>query len=87
VILEIEFTKNELIVFLEDGRTVITPVSWYPRLSSGTNSERENWRLIGEGEGIRWDDLDEDISVEHLLAGIPSNESQKSLQRWLAMRE
>ena len=82
----IEITEDELIVTLEDGRTIIRPLAWYPRLTFGTENERNNWRLIGDGEGIHWEDLDEDISIEHLLAGIPSNESQKSLQRWLTNR-
>jgi hypothetical protein len=50
-------------------------------------AERQNWRLIGNGSGIHWADLDEDVSVEHLLAGIPSGESQKSLQSWLVKRK
>ena len=82
----IEITDDELIVALQDGRTVSMPLAWYPRLLHGTAEERQNWRLIGGGEGIHWERLDEDISVEHILAGIPSNESQKSLQRWLAGR-
>ena len=82
----IEITENELVVALQDGRTVTVPLAWYPRLLHGTNEERNNWRLIGGGEGIRWENLDEDISIEHLLAGIPSNESQKSLQQWLKSR-
>jgi hypothetical protein len=45
-----------------------------------------NWRFIGAGEGIHWPDMDEDISVEHLLAGVPSGENQQSLQRWLNQR-
>ena len=83
---DIEITEDELIVALEDGRTITTPLAWYPRLAFGSENERNKWRLIGDGEGIHWEDLDEDISVEHLLAGIPSNESQKSLQRWLTNR-
>ena len=82
----VEVTDDELIVALQDGRTVSVPLAWYPRLLRGTDEERQNWRLIGNGEGIHWEDLDEDISVEHILAGVPSNESQKSLQRWLANR-
>lgn len=82
----IEITDDELIVALQDGRTVSMPLAWYPRLLHGTAEERQSWRLIGGGEGIHWESLDEDISVEHILAGIPSNESQKSLQRWLAGR-
>jgi hypothetical protein len=59
---------------------------WYPRLWHGTPEERHHWRLIGGGEGIHWPELDEDISVENLLAGKPSGESQRSLKRWLEAR-
>lgn len=83
----IEITDDELIVALQDGRTVSMPLAWYPRLLHGTAEERQSWRLIGGGEGIHWEGLDEDISIEHILAGIPSNESQRSLQRWLAGRK
>jgi hypothetical protein len=79
-------TDDSLTVDLVDGRTVSVPVSWYPRLSHASSSERGNWRLIGQGEGIHWPDLDEDISVENLLSGRPSGESQHSLKRWLASR-
>ncbi len=83
----VKVTDDELIVELNDGRTISVPLVWYPRLLYGTQEEREKWRLIGDGQGIHWADLDEDISVEHLLAGIPSGESQKSLQKWLASRK
>jgi uncharacterized protein DUF2442 len=79
-------TDDTLTVDLIDGRTVSVPVAWYPRLSHGSRTERSNWRLIGRGEGIHWPDLDEDISVESLLAGRPSGESQTSLERWLRSR-
>lgn len=82
----LDVTEDELVVELGDGRTIIIPLAWYPRLFHGTKKERENWRLIGEGEGIHWPDLDEDISIEHLLAGVPSGESQRSLQKWLDQR-
>jgi hypothetical protein len=82
----IEISQDELSVELVDGRTIVVPLVWYPRIFNATDSERNNWRLIGNGEGIHWPDLDEDISVEHLLAGIPSGESQQSLQKWLQMR-
>jgi hypothetical protein len=70
-------------VDLLDGRTIIVPLGWYPRLRHGTTKERKNWRLIGGGEGIHWPDLDEDISVQNLLMGKPSGESQGSFKRWL----
>jgi hypothetical protein len=57
-----------------------------PPLLHGTPAEREDWRLIGRGEGIHWNALDEDISVESLLAGKPSGERQESLKKWLAKR-
>jgi len=75
-----------LTVDLVDGRTVSVPISWYPRLVHAAPEERANWRLIGRGEGIHWPDLDEDVSVEALLAGLGSAESQASFGRWLASR-
>jgi Protein of unknown function (DUF2442) len=82
----IAVTEDSLTVDLVDGRTISVPIAWYPRLLHGTLEERNNWRLIGEGEGIHWPDLDEDISVENLLAGKPSGESQRSFKRWLEER-
>ena len=79
-------SEEELTVDLDDGRTLTVPLAWYPRLVPGTPEERSNWRLIAGGEGIHWPALDEDISVENLLAGKPSGESQRSLKRWLASR-
>ncbi|MCC6493115.1 MAG: DUF2442 domain-containing protein [Pirellulales bacterium] len=65
---------DRLTVELADGRILSVPVGWYPRLSHGSVEERRNWRLIGGGRGIHWPELDEDISVENLLAGRPSGE-------------
>ena len=76
-----------LTVDLADGRTIIVPVLWFPRLAQGTAAERANWQFIGDGEGIHWPDLDEDISVESLLAGRKSGESQDSLRGWLNGRK
>jgi hypothetical protein len=80
-------TPDTLVVDLVDGRTISVPVAWYPRLAHGTSEERAKWRFIGEGEGIHWPDLDEDISIEGLLAGRRSGETQASLQRWLERRK
>lgn len=77
---------DELVVDLADGRTLTVPVFWYPRLAHATPGELVNWRLIGLGEGIHWPQLDEDISVEGLVAGRRSAESQTSLRKWLASR-
>lgn len=76
-----------LTVELVDGRVVSAPIAWYPRLAHGTSQERSRWRLIAGGRGVHWPDLDEDISVENLLAGKPSGESQSSLKRWLEQRQ
>lgn len=79
-------TQDTLSVDLSDGRTISVPLAWYPRLAYASRSERNNWRLIGKGYGIHWEDVDEDISVERLLAGKPSDESQTSFKKWLASR-
>ena len=84
--LTVSVTDEALTVELADGRTLSVPLAWYPRLLHGTSEERRHWRLIGRGEGIHWPDLDEDLSVENLLAGKPSGESQRSFQRWLQNR-
>jgi hypothetical protein len=79
-------TEDSLVVELADGRTISAPIAWYPRLLHGSPEERNNWRLIGKGEGIHWPDLDEDISVENILLGKPSGESARSFKRWLESR-
>ncbi|TRO78800.1 DUF2442 domain-containing protein [Trichloromonas acetexigens] len=79
-------SEDTLSVDLSDGRTISVPLGWYPRLEYASAEERANWRLIGNGQGIHWDDVDEDISVEGLLAGKSSGESQSSLKRWLQSR-
>ena len=79
-------TEDSITVDLVDGRTISVPLAWYPRLLHGTQEERNNWHLIGGGTGIHWPDLDEDISIENLLAGKPSGESQRSLKKWLEER-
>ena len=83
---EVTVTEDTLTVELSDGRSISVPLAWYPRLVHGTPEERTNWRLIGQGTGIHWPALDEDISVENLLTGRASGESQRSLKRWLAQR-
>ena len=81
-----ETTQDTLKVDLSDGRTIIIPITWYPRLLHASDEELNSWRLIGHGQGIHWEKLDEDISVESLLAGKPSGESQVSLIKWLQAR-
>src|SRR5438552_585185 len=76
-------TKDSLKIDLADGRTIEAPLTWYPRLLHASAKERSRWRLIGRGEGIHWPDLDEDISVENVLLGHHSGESQRSFKKWL----
>ena len=84
--MEVAVTDEELVVQLADGRRIMAPLAWYPRLLHASPAERRNWRLLGDGYAIEWPDLDEHIGVEGLLAGRPSGESQKSLDRWLSGR-
>ena len=60
-------TRTSLHVTLKDGRTVSAPLSWFPRLRDAEQGDRNQWRLIGLGEGINWPTLDEDVSVAGLL--------------------
>lgn len=79
-------TEDTLSVDLSDGRTISVPLAWYPRLQHATPNERNRWKLIGKGLGIHWGDIDEDISVEDLLTGKSSGESQESFKKWLSAR-
>jgi hypothetical protein len=83
---DVRITRDAIVVDLSDGRTIKVPLSWYPRLQHATAEERQNWRLIGAGTGIHWPDLDEDVSVDGLLAGRASGESPSSFDKWLASR-
>jgi len=83
---QVHVNEDTLSVDLADGRAIAVPLAWFPRLSHGTPEERNHWRMIGAGRGIHWPELDEDISVENLLAGKPSGESQASFKRWLDNR-
>jgi Protein of unknown function (DUF2442) len=82
----VKVTGNTIRADLSDGRTIVVPIAWFPRLAHGTPKERGNWRLVGKGFGIHWEDLDEDISVENLLLGKASGESQSSFRRWMESR-
>jgi hypothetical protein len=86
IVQKVGVTDDTLTVDLSDGRTISAPLAWYPRLLHGTKKERNNWRVVGKGYGIHWKDLDEDISVENLLLGQASGESQASFEKWLSSR-
>jgi hypothetical protein len=78
--------RRKLKVAFVDGRELTVPLAWFPRLVHGTQAERDKGWLIGQGHGIHWPELDEDISAEGLLAGHPSGECQSSLERWMKKR-
>lgn len=82
----VRVTGRALIVALRDGRTLSVPVEWYPRLAHGTPRERQRCEIIGPGVGIHWPALDEDVSIQGLLLGRPSGESEESFSRWLSAR-
>lgn len=82
----VKVTSDTLHVDLTDGRTISVPLAWYPRLAHASAVERNEWRLIAKGRGIHWESIDEDISVEGLLAGRSSGESQPSFKQWLSSR-
>lgn len=78
---DVRVSDDELEVWLTDGRRIAVPLAWYPRLLNATAAERRNWELLGDGEGIHWPDVDEDLSVEGLLRGSPSPEAKRSSSR------
>jgi hypothetical protein len=86
-IISLDFEESTLTLDLSDGRTIQLPLEWYPRLLHAPENERNNWRLIGNGEGIHWETLDEDISLLDIIFGRPSGESKSSLQKWLDTRK
>ena len=69
---DVQVTEDELRVRLVDGRTISVPLAWFPTLLAGSAEDRSSWTMLGDGEGIHWPDLDEDVSVAGLLRGVPS---------------
>ena len=82
----VEMTDENMSIQLADGRIITVPLEWYPRLAHATQAERENYELLGHGSAIGWPDLDEHLSIESILAGRSSGESQRSFKQWLASR-
>jgi len=87
VAVNVTITEAKLIVDLDDGRSLLIPLEWYPRLLHASPKERNNCRLLGDGYAIEWPDLDEHIGIAGLLAGRRSGESKKSFEQWLASRQ
>jgi hypothetical protein len=67
-VVDLSFTSDALKVILADGREISAPLEWFPRLRDANDKQRKNWRLIGKGIGIHWEEIDEDISIKSLLA-------------------
>lgn len=87
---DVEFVDDKLSVSIEDGRIVLVPIAWYPRLLHATAEERSDWRVFEDSDGrdiIFWEQLDELIPVIALIVGAPSRESERSLERWLDSRK
>lgn len=80
-------TEEAITVDLVDGRTIIVPLAWFPRLWHGTARERNQFEIFGDGAYIHWPDLDEDLAIADLLAGQRSGESPRSLRKWLDSRK
>ena len=85
--LQLVVSDEAITVDLVDGRTIIVPLAWYPRLWHATPAERNHFEIFGDGAYIHWPDLDEDLTVAGLLAGHRSGESPQSLKKWLDARK
>jgi hypothetical protein len=77
-LVDIQITEDEIIAHLVDGRTISVPLAWSWRLSEATPGQRQNFEIIGDGQGIHWPDVDEDISVEGMLFGSPAHRPKGS---------
>ena len=84
--MQLTFGRDRFTVRFSDGTTLTVPIGWYPRLQHASTRERSQWRLVGDGAGLHWPDLVQDISLQSLLAGRRSMESEKSFAKWLAAR-
>ena len=83
----LDLTEEALSANLSDGRKITVPLEWYPRLVHATHDERVKYELYGEGQYIHWPDLDEDLTVEGLIAGKKSGEGADSFRRWLEAKK
>ena len=83
----VEVRGDTIFLDLVDGRTMTVPIVWYPRLWYGTKEERANFELLDEGRYIHWPELDEDLSIDGMVAGRRSGENAESLRKWLAARQ
>ena len=77
-VLDVAFSEDALSVSLRDGRVISVPLVWYPRLLNATLAQRKNWKIAGGGYGIRWPDIDEDLSTEGMLRGAKAPKAPTS---------
>ena len=78
---DVRFTEDTMAVDLIDGRTIIVPLAWYPRLLDATLEQRRNWKISGAGYGLYWPDVDEDLSTAGLLRGAPAAPDSAEIRR------
>src|SRR3990170_5521748 len=76
---DVRVTEDEIIAYLADGRVISVPLAWSWRLSEATAAQRANFRIIGSGQGLHWPEIDEDISVEGMLHGVPARRPKSSI--------
>ena len=74
---EVQISNDRITAHLVDGRVISVPLAWSWRLSEATPAQRRNFRIIGDGQGVHWPDVDEDISVEGMLHGIPARQPSR----------
>lgn len=77
-VVDVDINEDELSVRMMDGRRISVPLVWYPRLLNATEAQRNNWQIVGGGDGIHWEDVDEDLSTEGLLRGAPAPREQQA---------
>jgi Protein of unknown function (DUF2442) len=80
-IMDVRVTDDEIIARLVDGRTISVPIVWSWRLSEATSEQRQHFEILGDGQGIHWPDVDEDISVEGMLYGSPARRPSKTVHQ------
>lgn len=78
---DVSFDGSSMTVALMDGRRISTPLAWYPRLNGATRAQLEQWKIVGDGDGLHWEQFDEDLSVEGMLRGFPAAAYRAELKR------
>lgn len=84
---DVHFTEDTMAVDLADGRTIVVPLVWYPKLLEASAEQKRNWKISGAGYGIHWPDLDEDLSTEGLLRGAPAAAEPEEVHQWKSQKQ